>query len=180
VPRSESASLTTRTCWATCPVRSARAPAFFAASARFFVAPRAALRLGSGTPSTRLCRSRVSAMPPARPASPAPAAIAGVFRLFAADPTESLAAATVLLPFDELPPLRAFDELPPLRVVDDRERDVFRPLLAFRERFCVERAFEPRAVLDEPREFDRLRLELRLDLLRLDLDLVCWAIRLLL
>jgi hypothetical protein len=45
------------------------------------------LRPGSGTPSTRLCLSRASATPPARPARPTPAAIAGVFSFFAVDPT---------------------------------------------------------------------------------------------
>jgi hypothetical protein len=126
---------------------------FFAAPARFLVVPRP----GSGTPRTFLCRLRVSAMPPARPASPAPAASAGVLSFLAVDPTASpvlfaalidasLAVATVPLLLEE------FDEVDRFRAVDPA-------LLWTLRRFCdpleLARDLVVRLLVDElPRGFD--------------------------
>ena len=126
---------------------------FFAAPARPLVVPRP----GSGTPSTFLCRLRVRAMPPARPASPAPAAIAGVFSFLAVDPTTfpvlfaapidaSFAFATVPLLLEEL------DDVDRFRAVDPA-------LLWVPRRLCepleLARALVVRLLVDAlPRGFD--------------------------
>ena len=142
---------------------------FFAAPARLLVVPRP----GSGTPSTFLCRLRVSAMPPARPASPAPAAIAGVFSFLAVDPTTfpvlfaapidaSFAFATVPLLLEEL------DDVDPFRAVDPA-------LLWVPRRLCepleLARALVVRLLVDAlPRGFDLPPPDFRVLLL-----LVCCA-----
>ena len=141
---------------------------FFAAPARFLVV----LRPGSGMPSTFLCRLRVSAIPPARPARLAPATIAGVLSFFAVDPTAfpalvaaltdvSLAFSTVPLLLDEL------DELDRLRAVDPALFWVVRLLC---ERLELDRDFVVRVFVDEVRGFDLPPLDFRVPLL-----LVCCA-----
>lgn len=143
---------------------------FFAAPARFLVVPRP----GRGTPSTFLCRPRVSAMPPARPASPAPAASAGVLSFLAVDPTASpvLFAALIDASFafatGPLVP-EEFEELD-FRAVDPA-------LLWVPRRLCepleLARALVVRLLVDElPRGFDLPPPDFRVLLL-----LVCWATR---
>ena len=81
------ASLATRTCWATFPVRSASIPMFLAASPRPFVVARLVPRLGKWMPEIPLFFFRVRATPAATPASPVPVAISGVLSFFAVDVT---------------------------------------------------------------------------------------------
>jgi hypothetical protein len=81
------ASLTRRTRSAICPVCSATAPTFFAAPDSFFDVALAALRRRSGGPSDFFPLPRPSAIPPASPTRPTPAAIAGVLNCLAADAT---------------------------------------------------------------------------------------------
>jgi hypothetical protein len=160
------ASLTSRTLSATCPVCSATAPTFFAAPDSFFDVARALLRVRSGTPGDFLFLPRPRAIPPASPASPTPAAIAGVLNCLAADVTAlpalfapltvvSLAAPTMPLLSDDFDLLRPEDAL---------ELAVPRDGLPLRERRVLERDFaavRPFAV--ELRVLERLALELRLD-----------------
>jgi hypothetical protein len=141
---------------------------FFAAPAKFLVVPRP----GRGMPSTFLCRLRVSAIPPARPASPAPATIAGVLSFLAVDPTASpapvaaltdasLAFSTVPLLLDEL------DELDRFRAVDPALLWVLR---LFGVRLEADRDVVVRVFADELRGFDPRLPEFRVPLL-----LVCCA-----
>ena len=141
---------------------------FFAAAARFLVVPRP----GIGTPSTFLCRLRIIAMPPARPASPAPAAIAGVLSFLAVDATASpvLSAASIdaSFAFATVPLLEEFDALDRFRAVDPA-------LLWVPRRLCepleLGRALVVRLLVDElPRGFDLSPPDCRVLLL-----LVCCA-----
>jgi hypothetical protein len=137
---------------------------FFAAFPRLFVVSR---RLGNEMPKTFLFLLWARATPAATPASPAPAAIAGVLSFFAVEATAlpavfapltvaSLAASTVLLSFDELAFVRCEDALGRLL-----RRDV--PGLC--ERLRLERDFAGvRRFAGDLRPFDRLP-ELALDLL---------------
>jgi hypothetical protein len=81
------ASLATRTCWATFPVRSASIPMFLAASPSPFVVARPVPRLGKWIPEIPFFFVRVRATPAATPASPVPIAISGVLSFFAVDVT---------------------------------------------------------------------------------------------
>ena len=143
---------------------------FFAALARFLVVPRP----GIGTPSTFLFRLRVSAMPPARPASPAPAAIAGVLSFLAVD-----AAASPALLAASIDESFAFATVPLLEEVEpfDRFRAVDPALLWVPRRLCealeLARALVVRLLVDElPRGFDPPPREFCVLLL-----LVCWCHR---
>ena len=145
---------------------------FFAAPARFLVV----LRPGNGTPSTFLCRLRVSAMPPASPARLAPATNAGVLSFLAVDPTAfpaSVAALTdVSLAFSTAPLLLDEpDELDRLRAVDPALFWVVRLLFERLEldRDFVVRDFVVRGFV-ELRGFDLPRVDFRVVLL-----LVCCA-----
>jgi hypothetical protein len=160
------ASLATRTCSATFPVRSASAPMFFAALARFFLVARVVPRLGRETPKTVLFLPRARAIPAPTPTSPVPAAIAGVLSFLAAEATAlpalfapltvaSFAASTVPLSFDELDFVRCEDAL---------GRALRGDVLAFWERLVPERDFAAVPPLDGARLFDRppaLSLDLR-------------------
>jgi hypothetical protein len=121
-------------------------------------------------PKTLLFLLRVRAIPAATPASPVPAAIAGILSFLAADATALpavfapltvayFAASTVPLSFDELAFVRCEDAL----------GRVFRcDVLAFCERLGLERDFAAVSrFAGELRRFDRLPE------LPLDLRLVC-------
>lgn len=141
---------------------------FFAAPARFLVA----LRPGNETPSTFLCRLRVSAIPPASPASPAPATIAGVLSFLAVDPTASPAPVAALtdasFAFSTVPLLlEELGELDRFRAVDPA---LLWASLLFCERLDLDRDLVVRVFADELRGFDPPFPEFRV-LLRL----VCWA-----
>ena len=140
---------------------------FFAAPARLLVAPRP----GSGTPSTFRCRLRVSAMPPARPASPAPAAIAGVLSFLAVDPAASPVVFAALIDVSfALATVPLLEEFYRFRAVDPGLLWVPRRLCAPLE---LARAFVVRLLVDAlPRGFDLPPPDFRVLLL-----LVCWATR---
>ena len=127
---------------------------FFAAPATFLVV----LRPGNGTPSTFLCRLRVSATPPARPARPAPATNAGVLSFLTVDPTvspalvaaltdASFAFSTVPLLLDEL------DEPDRFRAVCAVDPALLCALRLFRGRLEPDRDFVVRVFVDELRGF---------------------------
>jgi hypothetical protein len=170
------AALSWRTRSATCPVCSATAPTFFTAPESFFDVA-LVLRPGSGTLSDFLdFVPRPRAIPPATPASPTPAAIAGVLNCFAADATAppavfapltvvSLAVSIVLFLLGVLGVLR-------LEVAV--RRAVVRDLLPFDEGRVRERDFAVVPFRDrELRALVRPPFELRLALLFV---FVCWAI----
>jgi hypothetical protein len=146
---------------------------FFAAPAKFLVV----LRPGNGTPSTFFCRLRVSAIPPARPARPAPATKPGVLSFLTVDPTVSPAPVAALtdasFAFSTVPLLlEALDEPDRFRAV----RAVDPPLLCALRLFCarleLDRDFVVRDFVDELRGFDPPPLDFLVLLL-----LVCCATR---
>jgi hypothetical protein len=143
---------------------------FFAAPAKFLVV----LRAGNGTPSTFLCRLRVSAIPPARPARPAPATKPGVLSFLTVDPTvssalvaaftdASFALSTVPLLLEEL------DEPDRFRAVRAVDPALLCALRLFCARLELDRDFVVRFV-DELRGFDLPPLDFRVLL-----PLVCCA-----
>jgi hypothetical protein len=154
------ASLATRTCSATFPVRSASAPMFFAAPPRLFV----------GRPKLLLFLLRVRAIPAATPASPVPMAIAGVLSFLATDVTAlpAVFAPLAVAAFAASTAPFLFDELALVRPDDVLGRVLRCEVLAFCERLALERDFAPvRPVAEELRPFDRLPD------LALDMRLVC-------
>jgi hypothetical protein len=162
------ASLATRTCSATFPVRSASAPMFFAASPRLFVVARPVpRRLGNAMPKILLLLLRVRAIPAATPASPVPAAIAGVLSFLAVDMTAlpAVFAPLAVASFATSTAPLLFDELALVRPEDALGRALRCDVLAFFERLALERDFAAvRPFAGELRLFDRLP-ELALDLL---------------
>ena len=135
---------------------------FFAAPATFLVV----LRLGNGTPSTFLCRLRVSATPPARPARLAPATNAGVLSFLTVDPTvspalvaaltdASFAFSTVPLLLDEL------DEPDRFRAVCGVDPALLCALRLFCGRLGLDRDFVVRVFVDELRGFELPLLDFR-------------------
>jgi hypothetical protein len=150
------ASLTRRTRSAIWPVRSATASTFFAALESFFDI--AALRPCSGMLNRFSFFLRPSAIPPASPASPTPAAMAGVLSCLAVDATALpafLAPVTVV----SLAVLNApllFEGFDVLRLEDAVERGLPRDGLGLCERRVLECDLAARPLAVELRALDRL------------------------
>ena len=109
---------------------SPKLPTFLAASARFLLTACVPLLVGIGTPRTRFRELRpASTTPPARPASPTPAASAGPFAFLATSPTAPPAfltrcvAAFAALPTGLLLDLARFELGLELARLDAREPD---------------------------------------------------------
>ncbi|HZB05596.1 MAG TPA: hypothetical protein VE449_03320 [Thermoleophilaceae bacterium] len=101
-------------------------PTFFAALESFFDVRLAALRPCSGRLNPFLPLARPTAIPPTRPASPTPAAIAGALSCWAVDAT-ALPASFALVTAVSL----LFDDLDALRVEDAVGRGLPRDRLPF-------------------------------------------------
>jgi hypothetical protein len=167
-PFPATASLTRRARSAIWPVRSAIASTFFAALESFFDVPLAALRPCSGMLNPFLFLARPRAIPPASPASPTPAAIAGVLSCLAVDATALpafFAPVTVVSLAVLIAPLLS-EDFDVLRLEDAVGRGLPRDGLPFCERRVLEcdlAAARPLAVA--LRALDRLPFVIGPDLL---------------